>query len=71
MKTIDIHEHGDQFDLEKIELIKQLSHPNIIKYYDCFLVPGVSYNLIIEYCEVRLTHLLGLFFIRQIKSDFT
>jgi hypothetical protein len=49
MKTI---QKTDELDIEKIEMIKKIAHPNIIKYYDNFTIPSVSFQLIIEYCEV-------------------
>lgn len=39
------------FDSEKIENIKRLSHPNIMKFYDSFF-DSATFHLIVEHAKV-------------------
>ena len=48
MKTIP----NWDFDDQKIEIIKKIAHPNIMKYYDSFRTHQTVFHLIIEFCEV-------------------
>lgn len=36
--------------IREISNLKKLDHPNILKFYDCYIVDDVKYYMVTEYC---------------------
>lgn len=36
--------------IHEVDNLKQLQHPNIARFYDCYIIDGSFYCIVIEYC---------------------